>query len=103
MATIDAYLVHSWRRPADLEALGQEVLVHELGFSGSDMSHIKGWLKVGTADITVHLLSEGAMVASELAALTKQREEAAKAFADTVRAIDDRITKLTAIGCEVQA
>ena len=41
-----------------------------------------------------------ALHASKLAALAKKREAACKEFAATVRAIDEQISKLTAIGCD---
>ena len=41
--------------------------------------------------------------AAQVAALQAKRDAAAKVFADTVRAIDEQISKLTAIGCEVAA
>lgn len=40
--------------------------------------------------------------AAQIASLQAQRDEAAKQFAATVRAIDEQIGKLTAIGCDVE-
>lgn len=42
----------------------------------------------------------GMMMRAQLDSLTKAREEAAREFAATVRKIDERIAKLTAIGME---
>ena len=56
-----------------------------------------GYTMVAPAEFTYELPDNFSPVASEIAALQAKRQKAAKDFADSVRAIDERLSKLQAI------
>ena len=103
MATLTAYLAHSWRTPAELAGLSQDELASSLHFTAHDMSGSAGWTEVGSAEITVTLKSHADMVNDTITALREaKRELLAKAEAESTR-IEGQIQKLLAITCEVQS
>ena len=55
------------------------------------------YVLVGPVSFEYELPSDFHPIGTAVAALQKQRDAAAKAFSDTVRAIDEQIAKLTAI------
>lgn len=61
--------------------------------TGSSM----GYTMVAPHEFTYELPADFSPTASEIAALNAKRAKAAKEFADTVRAIDERLSKLRAI------
>ena len=56
-----------------------------------------GYTLVGPAEFTYELPEAWNPTASKLASLAAQREKACREFADSVRRIDEQISKLTAI------
>lgn len=64
-------------------------------FNASDTS--MGYSVVAPHEFTYELPADFSPTASEIAALNAKRAKAAKEFADTVRAIDERLSKLQAI------
>ena len=85
---------------------------HSVGIDGKDNFTVfsfdatnskMGYVYVGPVEINYTIPAGWNAIASKVAALQQERDEAAKQFADTVRRIDEQIGKLTAIGCEVAA
>lgn len=103
MATLTAYLVHSYMTPAELFSKSQDELAEQLSFTRHDMSSNESWREVGTAEITVTLKPHDEIVVDTIAALRKaQSLMLAKAHAESNR-IDGEIQKLLAITNEVTA
>jgi len=65
--------------------------------TGSSMGSSMGYTMVAPHEFTYELPADFSPTASEIAALNAKRAKAAKEFADTVRAIDERLSKLRAI------
>ena len=73
-----------------------DAAVHALSLSGSDMSDY-GWAKAGTAQVTVDLLEDDAILAEMVAGLRAKRKSIlAEARAEATK-IDDQIQSLLAI------
>lgn len=67
--------------------------------TGSSM----GYVLVGPAEFTYELPATFSPTAAAVAALQAERDKAAKDFADTVRRINERISKLQALTNKVPA
>lgn len=92
-ASIGAWLpAHNQFRPADLHSVDDVELANALGYSQHDMTSA-GWVKVGTAKITVELLSVEQCMHGTIEALRREQGELqAKATQ-----IEGEIQKLLAI------
>lgn len=62
-----------------------------------------GYVLVGPAEFTYEVPDTFSPTAAAVAALQAERDKAARDFADTVRRIDERISKLQALTNEVTA
>ncbi len=60
-------------------------------------SSVDGYTMIAPAEFTWELPADFSPTASQIAALQKQRDKAAKDFADKVRGIDFQLSKLQAI------
>ena len=101
--TLTAYLISNYRKPAELARMKPAELAGALFYSPSDCIKVDGWIKVGTAEITVTLKPHEEMVIDTIAALRRtQSLMLAKAQAESTR-IDAEIGKLLAITNEVTA
>lgn len=75
----------------------------EYKFFGGDLGAFSQYVPVIKHDIEVTLPADWQPQVAEIAALQAMREEAHKKFAETVKKIDLRISKLLAISNEVPA
>ena len=101
MATLTAYLAHSYLTPADLIGKSPDALAAALSLAGDNMIGHPGWVKVGTAEVAVTLDSQDEIIVNTIAALRKaKRELLATAEAESTR-LEGEIQKLLAITNEV--
>lgn len=102
-ATVRTFLVHSYRKPADLYKLSQKELAECLSFSTHDMSDTEGWIQVGTAEVRVNLTPLPDLTANTTRTLRAQVKTIRADAERKAMALEGEIQKLMAITNEVQA
>jgi hypothetical protein len=104
MTTLNAYLSkYSGLRGTDLHKVEPDELARGLWFTTHDYGNDKDYVLVGTAEVTVTLMPQDAIVSTQIVALRAQQDNIkATAYAQTVE-IERQIQSLLAITNEVQA
>ena len=82
----------------DLHSMEHDQLLDMMVITNSDFS--ERWTLVGTADVQVTLLPPNDMVASQVAALRKQIDEARKQADHTIALCEDKIRSLQCLTME---
>lgn len=101
-ATVGAWLSPTYT-PADLlDAINNEkrkdrLVGQVIAYSNNKMDEHCNWTRVGTAEITVTLVSRDEVVSEAVKALQKQLEEERAESMQRQNAILDRISKLSAL------
>jgi hypothetical protein len=106
-ATLNAFASSQWRLDqlmACLKRGDRESAVDELSFSLSDMTSGEcPWILVGKADVSVTLIPQDELVASQLRSLKAELDHARAEWLTKQKQIVERINKLQALTNEVDA
>jgi hypothetical protein len=94
--------VTAWVSAASRAAQAESLPVDFLAFTqlAQDMSY-SGWVKVGTAEITVTYEHANDLREKAAEAIRAQMQEAAAKYQAMQTELQERLNKLLAIGCEV--
>ncbi len=100
MPKINAYLAHSYRKPADLIGLDQEELTRALSFTAHNMDGAEHWVRVGTAEVTVTLHPMSEITANAIASLRQELQNVRAEAQMKATQIEGQIANLLAITCD---
>lgn len=100
--TTGVWLSDSYYGPDDIKRDGPKC-VGKLSYIDYDMSKSAGWVKIGTAEITLNLISDDQMVANKVESLKTEIQTIRATSENAITQLQAKIQSLLALTNEVKS